>query len=256
MSRFDGKVALVTGGGSGIGRATCLRFAEEGASVVVAEIDEKRGQAVADEIRGAGKKAIFVRTDVADESSVRDAVSRAAAEYGRIDVLVNSAAVFVLKGIDATVEEWRKVLEVNVMGSALMAKHVVPHLRKAGGGAIVNLGSISSFIAQPQFVTYNTTKTAILGLTRCLALYLVPDNIRVNAVCPGAVWTPIVVELAAKDGMDRKAADASPQWGGAHMIKRIADPREIANAILFLASSEASFVTAESLMVDGGYVAQ
>ncbi|HEV3298172.1 MAG TPA: SDR family oxidoreductase [Planctomycetaceae bacterium] len=256
MSRFDGKVALVTGGGSGIGRATCLRFAEEGASVVVAEIDEKRGQAVADEIRGAGNKAIFVRTDVADESSVRDAVSRAAAEYGRIDVLVNSAAVFVLKGIDATVEEWRKVLEVNVMGSALMAKHVVPHLRKAGGGAIVNLGSISSFIAQPQFVTYNTTKTAILGLTRCLALDLAPDNIRVNAVCPGAVWTPIVVELAAKDGMDRKAADASPQWGGAHMIKRIADPREIANAILFLASSEASFVTAESLMVDGGYVAQ
>jgi NAD(P)-dependent dehydrogenase (short-subunit alcohol dehydrogenase family) len=256
MGRFDGKVAVVTGGGSGIGRATCLRFAEEGASVVVAEIDEKHGQAVADEIRGAGKKAIFVRTDVADESSVRAAVSRAAAEYARIDILVNSAAVFVLKGIDATVEEWRKVLEVNVMGSALMAKHVVPHLRKAGGGAIVNLGSISSFIAQPQFVTYNTTKTAILGLTRCLALDLAPDNIRVNAVCPGAVWTPIVMDLTAQAGMDRKAADASPQWGGAHMIKRIADPREIANAILFLASSEASFVTAESLMVDGGYVAQ
>jgi NAD(P)-dependent dehydrogenase (short-subunit alcohol dehydrogenase family) len=256
MSRFEGKVAIVTGGGSGIGRATCLRFAEEGASVVVAEIDEKRGQAVADEIRDAGKKAIFVRTDVADESSVHSSVSRAAAECGRIDILVNSAAAFVLKGIDATVEEWRKALEVNVMGSALMAKHVVPHLRKAGGGAIVNLGSISSFIAQPQFVTYNTTKTAILGLTRCLALDLAPDNIRVNAVCPGAVWTPIVIELAAKDGMDRKAADASPQWGGAHMIKRIADPREIANAILFLASSDASFVTAESLMVDGGYIAQ
>jgi dihydroanticapsin dehydrogenase len=256
VSRFEGKVALVTGGGSGIGRATCLRFAEEGASVVVAEIDEKRGQAVADEIRGTGKKAIFIRTDVADESSVRDAVSRAAAEYGGIDVLVNSAAVFVLKGIDATVEEWRKVLEVNVMGSALMAKHVAPYLRKAGGGAIVNLGSISSFIAQPQFVTYNTTKTAILGLTRCLALDLAPDNIRVNAVCPGAVWTPIVIDLTAQEGMDRKAADASPQWGGAHMIKRIAEPREIANAILFLASSEASFVTAESLMVDGGYVAQ
>jgi dihydroanticapsin dehydrogenase len=256
MSRFEGKVAIVTGGGSGIGRATCLRFAEEKASVVIAEIDEPRGQAVSDEIRATGKPAIFVRTDVADEASVQAAVARAAAEYGRIDVLVNCAAVFILKGIDATVDEWRKILDINVMGSALMAKHVVPHLRKAGGGSIVNLGSISSFIAQPQFVTYNTTKTAILGMTRCLALDLARDNIRVNAVCPGAVWTPIVMDLTARDGMDRKAADASPQWGGAHMIKRIADPREIANAILFLASSEASFVTAESLMVDGGYISQ
>jgi dihydroanticapsin dehydrogenase len=256
MSRFEGKVAIVTGGGSGIGRATCQRFAEEGAAIVVAEIDEQRGQAVADEIRSAGKRTIFVRTNVADEESVREAVSRASGEYGRIDILVNCAAVFVLKGIDATVDEWRKVLDVNVMGTALMAKHVVPHLRKAGGGAIVNLGSISSFIAQPQFVTYNTSKTAILGLTRCLALDLAPDNIRVNAVCPGSVWTPIVVELAAREGLDRPAADASPQFGGAHMIKRIADPVEIANAILFLASSDASFVTAESLMVDGGYIHQ
>jgi NAD(P)-dependent dehydrogenase (short-subunit alcohol dehydrogenase family) len=256
MSRFEGKVAIVTGGGSGIGRATCLRFAEEGAAVVVAEIDEQRGHAVADEIRSGGKRAVFVRTNVADEETVREAVSRTSAEYGRIDILVNCAAAFVLKGVDATVEEWRKVLEVNVMGTALMAKHVVPHLRKAGGGAIVNLGSISSFIAQPQFVTYNTSKTAILGMTRCLALDLAADNIRVNAVCPGSVWTPIVIDLAVREGLDRKAADASPQFGGAHMIKRIADPVEIANAILFLASSDASFVTAESLMVDGGYIHQ
>jgi dihydroanticapsin dehydrogenase len=256
MKRFEGKVAVVTGGGSGIGRATCLRFAEEGAAVAVAEIDETRGKEVAEEISRAGGKAISVRTDVADEESVRAAVSRIVASLGRIDVLVNNAAVFVLKGIDATVAEWRKILDVNVMGPALMAKHVVPEMRKAGKGAIVNLGSISSFIAQPQFVTYNTTKTAILGMTRCMALDLAPDNIRVNAVCPGAVWTPIVIELAGQKGLDRKAADADPEWGAAHMIKRVADPREIANAILFLASDEASFVTAESLMVDGGYVAR
>jgi NAD(P)-dependent dehydrogenase (short-subunit alcohol dehydrogenase family) len=256
MKRFEGKVAVVTGGGSGIGRATCLRFAEEGAAVAVAEIDETRGKEVAEEISRAGGKAISVRTDVADEESVRAAVSRIAASLGRIDVLVNNAAVFVLKGIDATVAEWRKILDVNVMGPALMAKHVVPEMRKTGKGAIVNLGSISSFIAQPQFVTYNTTKTAILGMTRCMALDLAPDNIRVNAVCPGAVWTPIVIELAGQKGLDRKAADADPEWGAAHMIKRVADPREIANAILFLASDDASFVTAESLMVDGGYVAR
>lgn len=256
MNRFEGKVAVVTGGGSGIGRATCLRFAEEGAAVAIAEIDEPRGRAVADEIGRADGKAIFVQTDVANESNVRAAVSGIAERLGRIDVLVNNAAVFVLKGIDATVEEWRKILDVNVMGPALMAKHVVPVMRKQGGGAIVNLGSISSFIAQPQFVTYNTTKTAVLGMTRCMALDLAPENIRVNAVCPGSVWTPQVQQLAAQQGLDRQAADADPRWGAAHMLKRLADPREIANAILFLASDEASFVTAESLMVDGGYIAQ
>jgi dihydroanticapsin dehydrogenase len=254
MKRFDGKVAIVTGGGNGIGRATCLRFAEEGAAVVVAEIDEPSGQETAHVIRAAGGRALFVRTDVADEPSIAAMVAEAVRTYGRIDVLVNNAAVFVLRGIDATVEEWRKILDTNVMGPALVSKHVVPQIKKAGGGAIVNLASISSFIAQPEFVTYNTTKTAILGLTRCMAMDLAPFKIRVNAVCPGAVWTQIVERLTREAGMDRAAADLDPNWGDAHMLGRIADPREIANAILFLASDEASFITAESLMVDGGYV--
>jgi NAD(P)-dependent dehydrogenase (short-subunit alcohol dehydrogenase family) len=256
MKRFEGKVAIVTGGGSGIGRATCLRFAEEGAAVAVAEIDETSGNSAAAEISRSGGKALFVRTDVSDEKSVQAAVARVTEAFGRIDILVNNAAVFVLKGIDATVEDWRKILDVNVMGPALMSKHVVPVMRKTLGGAIVNLASISSFIAQPQFVTYNTTKTAILGMTRCMALDLAPENIRVNAVCPGAVWTQAVERLTTEQGLDRKAADSDARWGGAHMIKRIADPREIANAILFLASDDASFMTAESMMVDGGYIHQ
>ncbi len=125
-----------------------------------------------------------------------------------------------------------------------------------GGGAIVNLSSISSFIAQPQIVTYNATKAAIANMTRCMALDLAPDNIRVNAVAPGAVWTQIVQQRTREAGMDRAAADKDPTWGGAHMIQRIAEPREIAYAILFLASDEASFITAENLMVDGGYTAK
>jgi len=254
MPRFDGKVAIVTGGGNGIGQATCLRFAEEGAAVVVAEIDEAAGQETAHVMRAGGGRALFVRTDVADEESIRALVAEAVRAYGRIDILVNNAAVFILRGIDATVEEWRKILDINVIGPALVAKHVVPEIKKQGGGAIVNLASISSFIAQPEFVTYNTTKTAILGLTRCMAMDLAPHNIRVNAVCPGAVWTQIVQRLTSEEGMDRAAADANPDWGGAHMLNRIAEPREIANAILFLASDEASFITAESLMVDGGYI--
>jgi dihydroanticapsin dehydrogenase len=168
---------------------------------------------------------------------------------------VNNAAVFVLHGIEATPEDWRKILDVNVMGVALAAKHAVPEMRKAGGGAIVNLGSISSFIAQPNFWTYNASKAAIANLTRCMALDLAPE-IRVNAVCPGAVWTQIVQKITAEMGLDRAGADAHPEWGGAHMLKRIADPREIACAILFLASDEASYITAANLMVDAGYTAK
>jgi len=256
MNRLKGKVAIITGGGQGIGRATCELFAEEGASVVIAERHLDTGQAVATAINRAGGRALFVQTEVTDDQSIRRMVGEAVNAFGRINILVNNAGVFVLKGIEATVEDWRHVLDVNVMGPALVAKHVVPEMRKAGGGAIVNLGSISSFIAQPQFVTYNASKGAIANMTRCMALDLAADNIRVNAVCPGTVWTPIVERLTKEKGLDRAAADQHPDFGASHMIKRLAEPREIAYAILFLESDEASFITAENLMVDGGYVAK
>ena len=170
MKRFQGKVAIITGGGSGIGRATCLPLRRRGGGG--GHRRDRRGarQYGRGRNRPRGGQGPVVRTDVADEQSVRSAVARVAQWLGRIDILVNNAAVFVLKGIDASVEEWRKILDVNVMGPALVSKHVVPEMEKTGGGAIVNLGSISSFIAQPQFVTYNTTKTAVLGMTRCMAL--------------------------------------------------------------------------------------
>jgi dihydroanticapsin dehydrogenase len=256
MNRLKDKVAVVTGGGVGIGRATCELFAEEGAAVVVAERDEESGRATADRIGRSGGRALFAHTDVSDEASVRRMADEAARAFGRVNVLVNNAAVFVLQGIEATPQEWRQVLDVNVMGPALVAKHVVPHMRQAGGGAVVNLASISSFIAQPQFVTYNATKGAIPAITRCMALDLAADNIRVNAVAPGAVWTQIVERITREAGMDRAAADRHPDWGGAHILRRIAEPREIAFAILFLASDEASFVTGTTLLVDGGYTAK
>jgi dihydroanticapsin dehydrogenase len=256
MNRLGGKVAIVTGAGAGIGRATAELFAEEGAAVVIAERDESTGRNAARQIVEAGGRARFIQTDVSDETSVARMAAEAVDTFGAIHILVNNAAVFVLRGIDATPEEWRLSLDVNVMGPSLVAKHVAPVMQKAGGGSIVNLGSISSFIAQPHFVTYNTTKAAILGMTRCMALDLAPHHIRVNSICPGVVWTQVVERQAKAMGLDRAAADVHPQWAGAQIIQRCADPREIAQAILFLASDEASFITGAHLMVDGGYTAR
>src|SRR5713226_4149678 len=234
MNRLKDKVAVVTGGGDGIGRAICELFAEEGAAVVIAEKNPETGKQAAQHITRSGGRAHFIGTDVADEASVQRMAAETARVFGRVHILVNNAAIFVLKGIDATPEEWRQILDVNVMGPALVAKHVVPLMRQAGGGAIVNIAS----------------------MTRCMALDLAPDKIRVNAVCPGTVWTQIVQRLTRERGMDRAAADAHPDWGGAHILKRIAEPREIAYSVLFLASEEASFITGSHLMVDGGYTAK
>jgi NAD(P)-dependent dehydrogenase (short-subunit alcohol dehydrogenase family) len=256
MNRLQGKVAVITGAGTGIGRATAELFAEEGAAVVIAERDLASGTAAAEHINKTGGRAVFVQTDVADESSCERMAAQAVAAFGTVQILVNNAAIFILRGIDATPDEWRQMLDVNVMGCALVAKHIVPAIRQAGGGSIVNLASISSFIAQPHFLTYNTTKAAILGMTRCMAMDLAPDKIRVNDVCPGVVWTQIVESQARAMGLNRAAADVHPQWAGAQLLQRCADPREIAQAILFLASDEASFITGSHLMVDGGYTAK
>ncbi|MCY2965331.1 MAG: SDR family NAD(P)-dependent oxidoreductase, partial [Planctomycetota bacterium] len=150
MGRIENKVAVVTGGADGIGKATCVRFAQEGAAVIIADVNVELGNKTAAEIQAAGGQALFVETDVANEASIIAMVAAGVKAFGKIHILVNNAAVFVLKGIDATVEEWRRILDVNVIGASLVAKHVVPEIKWAGGGAIVNLGSISSFIAQPE----------------------------------------------------------------------------------------------------------
>jgi dihydroanticapsin dehydrogenase len=251
VDRLAGKVAIVTGAAKGIGRGIAEVFTEEGARVAVLDWDAKAGAETARALQGS----VFVETDVSDERSVERAVEEAVSALGALHVVVNNAAVFIQKGIEATVEEWQRVMAVNIMGPALVAKHAVPHIRRAGGGAIVNIGSVSGFIAQKGFLTYNATKAAIVEMTRCMALDLVDDNIRVNGVCPGAVWSSTVQGMAEELGLSRDEAALRPNLGAEQILKRIADPREIGYAALYLASDEASFVTGANLMVDGGWTA-
>ena len=253
--RLANKVAVVTGSSSGIGRATAIRFAEEGAAVCVADLDVGGGDETVAQIKAAGGRAFFRKADISSESEIRELMNTAAREMGGLDILVNNAAAFVFGTVEtASEQDWDRVLNVNVKGYAFCSKYAVPHMRKRGGGSIVNLGSISSFIAQPAFVPYNTSKGAVLQMTRCLAYDLAPDNIRVNCVCPGAIDTPATLRDAASKGLTKE--QVVELYGALAFIKRMGDPREVANAILFLASDEASFITATPLMVDGGYTAQ
>lgn len=256
MRGLEGKVAVITGGGNGIGEATARAFAACKAAAVVVDIDELNGRRVTDAIVSHGGRACFVAADVSDNSEIEKMVEVSLVTFGRIDVLVNCAAAFIMRGLEGTPEEWQKMMNVNVIGYALCAKHCVPAIKKVGGGAIVNVCSISGFIAQKGYLTYNTSKGAVANMTRCLALELADNKIRVNSVCPGTVWTQSNERYIGQSmGLDRSGADIHPLIGGAHMLKRCADPSEIADAIVFLASDNASFITAENLMVDGGYTA-
>ncbi len=252
--RLRHKTAVITGGAAGIGRAICALFAEEGANVVVADIDTAGGEQTADTIRAVGGDALFVETDVSQEAQVENLIGEAVSTYGSIDVLVNDAAAFVFGHVaDVTDEQWARVLSVNVLGPAYTVKHTLPHMRAAGGGSIVNIASVSSFIAQPEFVPYNTSKGALLQLTRCLALDLAPDNIRVNCVCPGAVLTGATELHRRFTGEDREKF--LQDGADSNFMKRYGEPREIAYGALFLASNESSFMTGQPLILDGGATA-
>ena len=251
--RLKDKVAIVTGAAGGIGAATAELMAEHGAAILLGDIDLAGGTAVRDRIRAAGGRAEMVAADIAREQDAGLLTAMAEQTFGRLDILVNNAAAFVLKGIDATPDDWRRSLDVNVIGTAMVTRAAATAMARHGGGAIVNLASISSFVAQPQFVTYSATKAAILQMTRNLALDLAPQGIRVNCVCPGTILT-----RASRDHMQRTGQSLDEflaAEGPKHLLNRVGTPREVAYAVVFLASDEASFITGTHLMVDGGYTA-
>jgi NAD(P)-dependent dehydrogenase (short-subunit alcohol dehydrogenase family) len=249
--RFANRVAIVTGGASGIGRATCLRFAQEGARVLVADLNGDSAEQTVALIREDGGIAESIPANISSEEDAQRLAERAIEAWGRIDVLVNNAASFVKKRVeDATRQDWEEILGVNIMGTSFCSRFAIPAMKRQGGGAIVNLGSIYGAVAAPDFMTYNATKAAIINMTKCMALDLAPFNIRVNCVCPGQTHTPALEAVLAGIGMTIQQGEQ--QLLDRHMIKRFGRPEEIAPAILFLASDEASFITAATLMVDGG----
>ena len=251
MNRLASKKAVVTGGASGIGRSICKIFAAEGASVVVADIDEAGSKKTAREIENSGGVSYAVTTDVSSEISVQKSISDAVSLIGGIDIVVNDAAAFIFGAVEeVTYTDWETVFGVNVIGAANVVKHALPYLKKSASPSIVNMASIGGFVAGSSFVPYNASKGALLQLTRCLAMDLSEFNIRVNSVCPGSIYTPatekhIAFEKAERDEFLKNAAESN-------FLKRVGEPEEVAYAALFLASNEASFITGEHLVVDGG----
>ena len=255
MKRFEGKTVIVTGGGTGIGEAICHRFADEGANVVIAELEADNGEGTAADINsnhgGNGGTATFCQTDTSNSESVRSMIACAVGKFGTVDILVNNAATFVFGKVEEVTDaEWARVFGVNVIGYANCVREVLPTFRSAGGGAVVNIASVSSFIAQPEFIPYNSSKGAVAQLTRCLAMDLAPDNIRVNAVCPGSIKTRATDMHIDSLGLDREQSYID--FGQDALMKRMGEPREIAAVVAFLASDDASYMTGAHVIVDGG----
>jgi NAD(P)-dependent dehydrogenase (short-subunit alcohol dehydrogenase family) len=248
------KVVLVTGGASGIGRATALRFSREGSYVAILDRDSRNGEKVQRELQDQNCGAIFLLADISVEEQVRDAVQKTESEFGGLHILVNNAAAFVFGSYDVDQSDWNRTLSVNILGTSLCTKYAIPAMMRSGGGAIVNVSSISGLIAQERSLPYNTTKAALLGFTRCLAMDLASQKIRVNAVAPGYIDTPQLRADLERAGMTFEQGLAVE--GPLHMLNRYGTADEVANAILFLASDEASFITGTCLIVDGGYTAK
>jgi NAD(P)-dependent dehydrogenase (short-subunit alcohol dehydrogenase family) len=255
MPRLEGKVAIITGGGTGIGEATCERFAQEGARVAIFDVDLISAEKTAELLRSAGYEAFAIRVDVTKEATIIEGVRQVIDRWGKIDILVNNAGIPGANKFthEATVEEWDLVFAVNARGPFLCSKHVLPHMMAAKRGSIVNFSSIYGLIGNDDLPPYHATKGAVLMMTKTDAICYAPYGIRVNCVHPGSTKTPLFL----------KAGETYP-GGFDHYIEMMSakhpltlgEPVDVANCVLFLASDEARFVTGASLVCDGGYTAQ
>jgi NAD(P)-dependent dehydrogenase (short-subunit alcohol dehydrogenase family) len=249
MGRLDGKVCVITGAGGGMGREAALLFSEEGAQVCVADVNVEAAQSVANEARDAFAQQV----DVADEASVKAMMDATAERYGGIDVLYNNAGISPnddASVLDTGVDAWDRVQAVNTKGVFLCCKHGIPHLQQRGGGSVINVASFVAILgAATSQISYTASKGAVLSMTRELAVQFARENIRVNALCPGPVETPLLLSIFGDDpaALERRRT----HWP----MGRLAKPREIVNGALFLASDESSYVTGSTFLVDGGLTA-
>ncbi len=245
MGRMKDKIAVITGSGKGLGEAMALLFSREGAKIVVFDIDERAGRETVAQIREQSGEAIFVQGDVSKSDDAVRLIGRAVDAYDRVDVLVNNAGIHVDKTVaDTTEAEWDEILGVNLKGYFLCSKAAIPQMRRQGGGNIICISSISGLIGQLNQAAYNASKHGIIGLVRCMAYDHAQENIRANAICPGVMNTPLVASVPEEH--------IAP-YRKANLLERFAEPIEVANAALFLASDESSHVTGSTMVVDGGY---
>lgn len=252
--RLKDKVAIITGGSQGIGEGIAKKLGEHGAKIIIADINEETGATALEALTSAGIESIFVKTDVSNEESVIHMIQNAVQQFGGIDILINNAAVVLRKSaVDTSFDEWQKVIGVNLTGAFLCSKYAIPEIEKRGGGAIVNIASWHAEKTITRLAAYAASKGGMTALTRQMSLDCGPLNIRVNAVCPSTVDTPMLQHTFA--GLDDPEA-AFKQTLAFQPLGRIGTIEDIANACLFMVSDEASYVSGQTLMVDGAAIAK